>query len=60
MATIPDCRQGYGPYVISDLTNYCDQDDLEALLRRRFPATAEWPEPWKLSVECSMSSNPFL
>jgi len=45
-----DKSSSYGPFVVSDLTNYCHQDDLEALLRRRFPATKEQPEPWKIKV----------
>lgn len=42
---------GYGPFIISDITNYCHQDDLEALLRRRFPATTEQPKPWEIRTD---------
>lgn len=43
---------GYGPYIVSDLTEYCALPDLIAFLERRFPVTAEQPSPWSYKV-CS-------
>lgn len=40
----------YGPFVVSDVPHYADKDDLEELLRRRFPSTAEQPFPWRYTV----------
>ena len=40
----------YGRLVISDITHYADKDDLEELLRRRFPATPTQPKPWRYNV----------
>lgn len=40
----------YGPYVVSDITHYANEDDLLEFLQRRFPRTAEQPKPFKYSV----------
>ena len=51
MTTLTFDAQSYGPYVMSDLTNYCHREDLVDLMNQRFPATSEQPEPWKIVVE---------
>lgn len=41
----------YGPFVVSDITHYADKEDLEALLRSRFPSTAQQPFPWRYTTD---------
>jgi hypothetical protein len=36
----------YDRSVISDITQYANKADLEALLQQKFPPTAARPQPW--------------